>query len=248
MQQWLQLYNGAGTGDDDLADMVLDATGNVYVTGSSDLDSTATDNLDYATIKYNSAGSLQWSRSYNGAAGETDAAFALALGVNNSVYVTGQANEGTPQVKNNNAVTLIYDNQGDQQQKLVYDGPINATDAGSVILAANGGIYVAGYTTNTLVGQKDMVNVFYIIPEGITDVVKNTLVVYPNPCAGNSQVIVPGEGASQVNVFNQLGEIVYRQAAVNNAVINILHWPAGIYVVERLTNNQRAVAKLAVQQ
>ncbi|MFM2306499.1 MAG: hypothetical protein RLZZ367_1168 [Bacteroidota bacterium] len=247
-QQWLQLYNGAGTGDDDLADMVLDATGNVYVTGSSDLDSTAADNLDYVTIKYNSAGSLQWSRSYNGAAGETDAAFALALGVNNSVNVTGQANEGTPQVKNNNAVTLIYDNQGNQQQKLVYDGPINATDAGSVILAANGGIYVAGYTTNTLVGQKDMVNVFYIIPEGITDVVKNTLVVYPNPCAGNSQVIVPGEGTSQISVFNQMGEVVYQQAAVNNAVINILHWPAGIYVVERLTNNQRAVAKLAVQQ
>src|SRR5262245_12608428 len=49
VQQWVRSYNGTGNGVDSPADLVLDAAGNVYVTGQSAGSGT---NDDYATIKY----------------------------------------------------------------------------------------------------------------------------------------------------------------------------------------------------
>lgn len=48
-QLWLARYDGPGHDTDIASAMVLDATGNVYVTGWSTGDATG---LDFATIKY----------------------------------------------------------------------------------------------------------------------------------------------------------------------------------------------------
>jgi hypothetical protein len=45
--------------------------------------------LDYATIKYNTAGAQQWIKRFNGQANDTDCATSLDLDVYNNVYVTG---------------------------------------------------------------------------------------------------------------------------------------------------------------
>src|ERR1044072_5373737 len=57
VQQWVARYNGPGNFFDEPADLAIDNAGNVYVTGRSAGDGT---DDDYATIKYNSAGVVQW--------------------------------------------------------------------------------------------------------------------------------------------------------------------------------------------
>ncbi|HRG89566.1 MAG TPA: T9SS type A sorting domain-containing protein, partial [Chitinophagales bacterium] len=247
VQQWLQLYNGGATGDDDLSDMVVDGSGNVYVTGGSDLDSAATDNVDYVTIKYNSAGVKQWSTNYNGAADKSDIAYAVAVDATGKVYVTGQADEGSPQSDNNDIVTIVYNADGSQAQVLPYAGAASGTDAGSVVLLDNATLYVAGYATYSATAQKDMVTIKYAAPDGIETTKVNALNVYPNPCAVGSSLVVPGDGNAILTVYNYTGARVLEQAVVNTAVINISHLPAGIYMAERQSNNQRAIAKFVVQ-
>ena len=63
VQQWVQRYNGPGNGSDYVSSMVVDSFGNVYITGSSEGIGSRD---DYATLKYNSNGVLQWVQRYNG--------------------------------------------------------------------------------------------------------------------------------------------------------------------------------------
>jgi uncharacterized delta-60 repeat protein len=247
VQQWLQLYNGGATGDDDLSDMVVDGSGNVYVTGGSDLDSSATDNVAYVTIKYNNAGVQQWNRNYNGAAGKSDIAYSLAVDATGKVYVTGQADEGTAQNSNNNIVTVMYAADGSELQVLPYAGAADGTDAGSVVLLDNNTLYVAGYATYSTAAQKDMVTIKYATPDGIETLQTVELPVYPNPIVSGGNIVVPGAGNAVVTIYNVAGEKVQTQVVVDTAVINVSQLPAGIYVAERQTTNQRAIAKFVVQ-
>ena len=59
---WVNRYNGPVSDLDRANAMVVDASGNVYVTGRSANIGIAP---DYATIKYNASGIEQWVRRYN---------------------------------------------------------------------------------------------------------------------------------------------------------------------------------------
>src|SRR6266545_183525 len=87
--------------------IAVDASGNVYVTGGSE-DSGGY--LDYATIKYNSAGQEQWVARYNG--GIRDYAWAIALDGSGNIYVTGESiGSGTA----SDYATIKYDASGQEQ-------------------------------------------------------------------------------------------------------------------------------------
>jgi uncharacterized delta-60 repeat protein len=73
-------------GYDAAAAMVLDDSGNVYVTGYGDGGGTG---AEYATLKYDTRGSLLWAASYNGTGSGDDTATALALDGSGNVFVTG---------------------------------------------------------------------------------------------------------------------------------------------------------------
>jgi len=79
VQQWVARYDGPGNSTDEANYIVIDGSGNVYVTGYSD--------DDYCTIKYNSSGVQKWVARYNG--NSLDKAYSIALDGSGNVYVTG---------------------------------------------------------------------------------------------------------------------------------------------------------------
>jgi len=147
-QQWVERYNNAAGGSFDRATaLVVDAAGNVYVTGES-FDSGTSG--DYATIKYNSSGLQQWVARYNGAENRDDRALALAVDASGNVYVTGVSRES---IINEDYATIKYNSSGVQQWVARYNGPRNSTDqATALALDAAGNVYVTGQSAdpNTL--------------------------------------------------------------------------------------------------
>lgn len=82
---WAQTYNGAGNGNDYAADVQIDNAGNVYVCGTYYKD--ATDSNNAVIIKYNTAGTHKWTKTYNGAGSRHDIFTALQVAGNVVVAV-----------------------------------------------------------------------------------------------------------------------------------------------------------------
>src|SRR3989304_10478616 len=74
--QWVQRYNGSGNAGDGAYALVVDGTGNIYVTGWI-MDSENAS--DYITIKYNSSGIQQWVQIYNGPGNADDISRSIAI-------------------------------------------------------------------------------------------------------------------------------------------------------------------------
>jgi hypothetical protein len=141
VQQWTASFNGAGNSADTPAAIAVDASGNVYVTGSSYNGS----NRDYATVKYDNTGAEQWSAIFNGAANLNDDAYAIAVDGSGNVYVTG----GSFSAVSRDYVTVKYNSGGAQQWATSFDGAANNTDIGYKIgVDALGNCYVTGNSNN----------------------------------------------------------------------------------------------------
>ncbi|OGU59960.1 MAG: hypothetical protein A2X60_06240 [Ignavibacteria bacterium GWF2_35_20] len=86
VQQWIQKYDRSANSYDYANSLATDGSGNVYVTGYSFISGTSD---DYATIKYNPSGVLQWFQTYNGSGNKEDQANSIAVDSTGNVYVTG---------------------------------------------------------------------------------------------------------------------------------------------------------------
>ena len=137
--QWISRYNGPGNSLDEAFAVASDVSSNIYVTGSS---MGSGSNLDYATVKYNSAGQEQWAVRYNGPANFIDIANAIAVDAAGNVYVTGIS---TGTISLSDYATVKYNSAGQEQWVARYNGPSNGTDeAFSITVDAAGNVYVTG--------------------------------------------------------------------------------------------------------
>jgi uncharacterized delta-60 repeat protein len=144
-EQWLARYNGPGNAEDHVAALALDLSGNVYVTGASNLPGTY---YEYATVKYNSDGQQQWASRYGQADGVYGAGTAIAVDKPGNVYVTGKINN--PGMYPDYG-TIKYNSAGQQQWVARYNGPpANASDyAVGIALDGSGNVYVTGSSQRT---------------------------------------------------------------------------------------------------
>ncbi|MCI0450433.1 MAG: SBBP repeat-containing protein [Chlorobi bacterium] len=92
-QQWASTYSGTGNNEDRAYAIVVDNSGNSYVTGSSRSSSSSD---DYATLKYDSNGNQQWpALIYNGTGNNEDRAYAIVVDSPGNIYITGASRSGT---------------------------------------------------------------------------------------------------------------------------------------------------------
>ncbi|MBI4722943.1 MAG: SBBP repeat-containing protein [Candidatus Stahlbacteria bacterium] len=143
---WVRRYNGPGNDEDKARKIVVDFSGNVYVTGWSVGAGTYS---DYATIKYNSDGDTLWIRRYNGPDPDgNDAAQAIAVDGSGNVYVTGYS-DGMASNDPSDYATIKYNSAGDTVWVRRYDGPGsgigNTYDWGyAIAVDLSGNVYVTG--------------------------------------------------------------------------------------------------------
>jgi hypothetical protein len=138
---WVARYNGPGNFRDAASALLVDNSGNIYVTGISRGGSGT--GWDYATIRYDpNNGNQLWVARYNGLANSEDGASAIGMDNAGNIYVTGKSyGSGTSA----DYATIKYDPNGDELWVMRYNGPANSQDLASAIAVDNAGnIYVTG--------------------------------------------------------------------------------------------------------
>lgn len=137
---WTRRYNGPNNRYDDIAGLALDAAGNVYVTGTSEVDTLSRRN--YATVKYSPTGEQRWVVRYIGPRNYDDAS-GIALDAEANVYVTGRSASYSTGW---DAVTVKYDSSGNPLWVERFDLDSSYEEGSVVALSRQGMVYVAGKT------------------------------------------------------------------------------------------------------
>lgn len=139
---WVKRYTG--NGDYDFAHaIVVDNSGNVYVTGLSDDD---VNDHDCVTIKYDGNGNEAWVAVYDGPKNgySYDEGTAIALDSKGNIYVTGYSRG---QDTNNDYLTIKYDPDSNEPIWIaIYNGPAGdwPDEARAIAIDDNDNIYVTG--------------------------------------------------------------------------------------------------------
>lgn len=113
---WQNIFNGSGNDFDQAYSLTTDFQNNVLVTGYA-RNSHLIQSEDIIILKYNSAGSLLWSRTYNDSVNGSDQGFSICTDSQNNVYVGGAADHGNDHLA---YIALKYDSEGNMLWKGTY--------------------------------------------------------------------------------------------------------------------------------
>jgi Tfp pilus assembly protein PilZ len=158
---WTWVQSAGGTTDDIGQGIALDASGNVYITGtyqgmatfSTTTKTSLGGSYDIFVAKYNSAGTVQWVQSAGGTG--SDFGFAIALDASGNVYITGYylvtATFGstTKTSAGSSDIFVAKFNSAGTVQWVQSAGGTSQDEGVDIALAASGNVYVTGYYYNT---------------------------------------------------------------------------------------------------
>lgn len=174
-QQWLRNYNGGAVPDGYTGyDITTDNNNGIYVIGN------VYGNSNIATVKYNTTGSLQWARIYNGlSSNSTDLAISVGVDQNGNVYTTGNSNSNNYTTGNDIAIIKyslisVFTNEFTKSGLTKTIGDLqNAYDTITVDYTspANYYVYDVNLKIDSVLHSNDSDLEFYLIHNGITDTV-----------------------------------------------------------------------------
>ena len=141
--QWAVQYSGPIDGLTDPKGIVVDGSGNVYVTGSC---FGIGFNSDWATVKYNTNGVQQWVQVHGGSVNSEDSPSDITIDNAGNIYVTGY--EGI-NASNSQFATIKYSPAGVQQWRAVYNGPGGVDVPNSITIDGSNNTYVTGASKGT---------------------------------------------------------------------------------------------------
>ncbi|UCG42837.1 MAG: SBBP repeat-containing protein [candidate division WOR-3 bacterium] len=140
-EQWRRFHDGDMYLYDEAFGIETDDAGCVYVVGQSSFPGAYL--LDYAVIKYSTAGETLFVAEYDGGSYRFDNAYAMVLDDSGNFYVTGRSYGGASY----DIVTVKYDAAGDRQWVSRYRGSGTGDDVGrDIVRLGNGDVVVAGYS------------------------------------------------------------------------------------------------------
>lgn len=145
---WEATFNGPINGGDYSNAIVIDNTGNIFVTGRVDYGTTGS---DIVTIKYNSSGVQQWFARFNGTGNGLDEGRSIHLDDAGNVYVSGKTTGTTSGL---DVITIKYNPDGSLVWSMAYNGPGNNEDYGAGLDIDNSGnVYVGACSIGSGTGQ-----------------------------------------------------------------------------------------------
>ncbi len=157
VQQWSVRYTGAQNRNDQGQAIVVDGSGNVYVTGYEEINSS---DAKMITIKYNSSGIQQWvadySSSYSTAIGNS-----IALDGSNNVYVTGWCDSLISGSGKRQYTTIKYNSGGILQWIKKYNFSNSDAEAIMVKTDASANVYITGRSNALGTTQWDYATIKY---------------------------------------------------------------------------------------
>jgi len=136
VEQWIGIYDGPGHFSDEGYEIALDEMNNVYVLGYSNDEQS---NVQYATIKYNSAGIEQWVSRYYNPSTLKGSPTGLAVFDSENIYVCGAAGQGYATVKINSVGDTVW------VRKYGLNNDVDQS-ANDIFTDNSGNIYVTGWT------------------------------------------------------------------------------------------------------
>lgn len=146
-QLWLASYNSLPSHWSQSSEAGLDDSGNIFLSGYTSQGVGAF--FDYATLKYNVTGNLQWVKKYDSPPSSNDYAYGIAVDNTGFLYITGES----PQISGQqpDIVTIKYNKAtGDTLWVRVYNGPANGRDIGqSIAFDQSGNVYVTGQSVGS---------------------------------------------------------------------------------------------------
>jgi hypothetical protein len=135
---WTNRYNGPANNEDQATGVVVDGSGNVFVTGIS---YAINGRADFATVGYSGAGVPLWTNRYNGPADSDDNARAVAVDSSGNVFVTGESWNGSA----TDYATIKYSAAGVPLWTNRYHTPGSGNNfARGMATDGNGNVFVTG--------------------------------------------------------------------------------------------------------
>jgi len=149
-ETWQHTYNNGS--NEEPADLHLDASGNVYVTGYRFVAGSAN---DIYTLMFSSSGTELWTHTFNSSNGNSDQGVSIAVDESGDVFVTGDTYDDA--ALNYNFQTIKYSKgSGALLWNRVFDGTAGRNDRTRGIgLTSSGEPIVAGWTDKWTSGASD---------------------------------------------------------------------------------------------
>ena len=159
-EHWIRTVGDGSSGPCVANALVVDNTGNVYITGSDGYEYYY---KQYLTIKYDLDGNVMWAETFYMGWNTYSSSHAITIDDSLNIYVTGSGDN----LSNGDYLTLKYDSVGVEQWVAWYNGPINGNDAAYAITTDYiGNICVTGRSSGV---AEDFATIKYVSAHGVIE-------------------------------------------------------------------------------